>query len=226
MQLTQKDLVSLEMFTKQFLSMSPINPLKFLVRYGAIGNDSDFDFLAIYEHPITHHDYSIGALDLFVLPESGFRYLLDSFDLSVTEPLLTGKLVFGNGNEWQKIKTNFLQLKPEPDDIFYLIARSFEIIKSAEADLESFCIKGVPTFVCSFWKNLSFAFSYFIFAELYSSGQYPIVFAKARERVKELDEVAQKVHKAKREKGKASSDLDLMNEALRNVKTKILQKIL
>lgn len=151
------------------------NPLLFLTIYGSRKQGSDIDLLAVYAGVLPHFDYSIGRLDLLALGIRQFERLLKNHDLIVTEPLLTGDLLFGDPVEWEERKQSFLETRPNDASLYHLAMRMMQVMNSAESFLERFQATSQKTDAFFFLKNLSFALGYLGFLQEYARGRFPIV---------------------------------------------------
>lgn len=138
--------------------------LKFMIHYGSSLDDeinfNDIDIFAIYgDFGETEH-IMVGKIDLVLMDANVFAKYLYNFDPSCTEPLKTGKLLYGNRNDFINMKQNLLKSKPKLENISYLLRRSFsEHFKTLEYASENN--------ILSAYISMSFSMSYRIFAQWY-----------------------------------------------------------
>lgn len=138
--------------------------LKFMIHYGSSSdneiNYNDIDIFAIFSDFGETEHIMIGKIDLVLMDANVFSKYLDNFDPSCTEPLHTGKLLYGNRDEFDNMKQNLIESKPKLDNISYLLRKSFnEHFKALEYANENN--------ILSAYISMSFSMSYRLFAQWY-----------------------------------------------------------
>lgn len=82
--------------------------IDFIVLYGSQKPESDIDFFIVSSNP--SQDYFNGWLDIYELNRQEFEYLVDHLDISVTDPLFSGTLIYGDENHFQQLKQRIQDL--------------------------------------------------------------------------------------------------------------------
>ena len=104
---------------------SRFNDLRFLVHFGSNNPYGDIDLCAILEDNIDLDEYChSNTIDLPQHNYSKFIEKLNLFDITITQPLLTGKLIYGNKKEFGLLKQKLLKTKPDDKSVKYLKNRS------------------------------------------------------------------------------------------------------
>ncbi|MEA3378315.1 MAG: nucleotidyltransferase domain-containing protein [Nanoarchaeota archaeon] len=83
------------------------NNIESIIIYGSRKPKSDIDLFIVSNNP--SQNYFNGWLDIYELNKTEFYYELDNFDISVTDPIFSGKLIYGDNNHLEKIKKNILK---------------------------------------------------------------------------------------------------------------------
>ncbi|HLD54836.1 MAG TPA: hypothetical protein VJB35_01115 [Candidatus Nanoarchaeia archaeon] len=109
-----------------------INPL-FCIEYGSRKKESDIDlFLVDNNIPIAKSIFS-NNYDLMQIEKRDFEYRFANRDIELTEPILTGKLLFGN-QEFIDTAIKFLNnTSPTKGSFDYISKRSIETFLQAES---------------------------------------------------------------------------------------------
>ncbi|MEA3514105.1 MAG: nucleotidyltransferase domain-containing protein [Nanoarchaeota archaeon] len=76
--------------------------IEFAVLYGSQKPNSDIDLFVVSSNPSTN--YFNGWLDIYELNKDEFNHLSSDLDISVTDPLFSGKLIHGSKNSFERIK--------------------------------------------------------------------------------------------------------------------------
>jgi len=84
------------------LYSSAFDNIEFVVLYGSQKPESDIDLFVVSNNPSTN--YFNGWLDIYELNREEFNELSTNLDISVTDPLFTGKLIYGDGNHFKRLK--------------------------------------------------------------------------------------------------------------------------
>lgn len=148
--------------------------VKFLIWYGnRIGND--IDLMAVLKKETKSRLYEPSKLDILMIGKNEFARRIRLFDPMVTEPLLTGFLLQGDDSEFSQLRSEtILSLFLSKEAIQFLGLKAQERLKNARIRLE----KGDKNNLFSSLVNLSFACSYYEFAEYYRNDPefLPITF--------------------------------------------------
>jgi len=195
------------------------NPLLYLVYYGSRDLQTDIDLLGVYKYEPNYYEYAIGRLDLFAVGFDQLKNLLRNHDPIATEPLLTGELLQGDVHCWNEIKQDFLRSRPNSDSIYFLYARAFESARAASAFIDRYAQTKCPVDHNTFWKNVSFAISYLLFASLYTKGQFPLTFEQVRKGCSKLANAVNNLRVAKR--SEKLTDTKAMEKALSDIRNKL-----
>lgn len=81
---------------------SSFDNIDFAVLYGSQKPESDIDLFVISNNHSTN--YFNGWLDIYELNREEFNQLSNNLDISVTDPLFTGRLIYGNINSFEQLK--------------------------------------------------------------------------------------------------------------------------
>lgn len=206
--------MEIDNLVKELLDPNNLNPIIYSTVYGSLSDDGDEDVLAIYENQPLNVNVSVGKLDFVILGLKEFQSLLDSHDIVVTEPLLTGSLVSGDIKRWEKIKKSFLKRKPDSSSVFYLLSRSLEVFHYAKGFLDRFQQTNNTVEYQAYWNNISFSLGYLEFASLYKQGVFPLTLNDVMAKSSFFREIIAQKRAAKR-LDSIESDLELMKKALR-----------
>lgn len=185
------------------------NPMEFLVHYGSRKQGSDVDLLVVYDQPPLQNKLYMGKLDILALGITEFMGMLKHHDVFVTEPILTGELKRGNQNSWDVTVEKYMEMRPQEDSIYYLIARAFNVASQAKVFLSNLTVSPGGHEAMYFWTNLSFAVAYFQFAMMYAEGKFPVTLKEA---TKECKLLADTVKSAKNSKGFREDDIETLKE--------------
>lgn len=87
--------------------------LKFLIQYGSSinneGNANDIDIVAICEKTGETENIKLGSIDLIKMNSNAFEFYISNLDPAYcTEPILTGKLIYGAVDEHEHIKQKII----------------------------------------------------------------------------------------------------------------------
>lgn len=78
------------------------NNIEYIILYGSQKPESDIDLLVISNNQSIN--YFNGWLDIYELNRNEFKTLSTRLDISVTDPLFTGSLIYGNKNSFEQLK--------------------------------------------------------------------------------------------------------------------------
>ncbi len=85
---------------------SAFSNIYFVVLYGSQKPESDIDLFIVSNNPSTN--YFNGWLDIYELNKEEFNKLSANLDISITDPLFTGKLIFGDKNHFEQLKKRII----------------------------------------------------------------------------------------------------------------------
>jgi len=95
-----------------------------IILYGSQKPESDIDLFIISEN--ASNNFFNGWLDIYELNREDFKFLLNNLDISVTDPLFSGELVYGDRNQLERIKQQILNQKITTEAINHNFRRSVE----------------------------------------------------------------------------------------------------
>lgn len=106
--------------------------LKYLIAYGS--RKRDLDMLAVYGDNIklaAQNIFHKNAADIILLNEGIFLKRLELLDIEITEPLLTGDILFGDENALGRVMLRVYRAAPSKEAIEYSGKRSIQTFNSA-----------------------------------------------------------------------------------------------
>ncbi len=140
--------------------------LRFVIKYGSESKNSDTDYLAVYKNLYRTQSITAGCLDFWAISENSLEKYIQVVDPFVTEPILTGKIVYGDNDEVYSIIERVSSIEITPEAIRHLIARSFKSFDVAcnvvPSDSNSDQVSNRE-----YWSGLSYSISYWCFAKAY-----------------------------------------------------------
>jgi len=104
-------------------SNSGLKDIKMVLLYGSKKPYSDIDLFIVSEKS---GDFSNSWIDIRTVTKKELDYKLSVFDISVTDPILTGELIVGNENDLEQKRKKLKQQPITRESIFYNIIRSKE----------------------------------------------------------------------------------------------------
>lgn len=162
----------------QFLAPIDGNSLSFAVHYGSQAGGGDIDMLAVYQCPTKRSDYCIGRIDVLALTCVQLRTCLGLHDPLVSEPLLTGSLLYGDAEEWGSIRDEYCESRPGSESLFSLRMRAAVLLDQASGYCQGYEQMRYEVTARRFWQDLSFGLSHVMFADEYARGRFPLTFAE------------------------------------------------
>ena len=140
------------------------NELRLLVQYGSGLPGRDIDLLAVYDTEGTRTECILGRLDVLVLSERRLEALVTRLDPLVTEPVLTGRVLVDEHDQFDSFAQHLREASPTPEVYRHLLTQahhsysnSLGYLASEETSLHSHLSV----------LNLTFAISYLGFAHHY-----------------------------------------------------------
>jgi predicted nucleotidyltransferase len=104
------------------LYSSSFKNIDFIVLYGSQKPKSDIDLFIVSTN--LSQNYFNGWFDIYELNREEFNYALKHLDISVTDPLFSGKLIYGNMNQFNQLKQKILKQPITPEAIKYNFAEA------------------------------------------------------------------------------------------------------
>ena len=175
--------------------------LIFLIHFGSNNQNGDIDLCAILEDNVKLDEYKHSrTIDISQFNYSDFLKRIDLFDIPITQPLLTGILIYGNKKDFNKLKIKLKNKKPNKRAIAHLHRRSRWCFDYAT---EYFSNQPITlTNLEITLSNLAYAISFYEFAQRY----------KNNERVIAMDELDSQLFKEIRTKLKnIEKEIDISN---------------
>ncbi len=97
--------------------------VQFIILYGSQHPESDIDLFIVANNPM---QFTKGWLDIYEVSEDRFNNLINNLDISVTDPLFSGQVIYGNENLVEETKKYLLTAPITEKAIRYNAARSEE----------------------------------------------------------------------------------------------------
>ncbi len=101
---------------------SAFGNVDFVVIYGSQKPESDIDLFIVSNNASTN--FFNGWLDIYELNREEFYHALRSLDISVTDPLFSGRLIYGDKNSFEQLKKQVLEQQITPEAIAYNLAEA------------------------------------------------------------------------------------------------------
>ncbi|MEM2121049.1 MAG: nucleotidyltransferase domain-containing protein [Candidatus Woesearchaeota archaeon] len=96
--------------------------IEFIILYGSQKPESDIDLFVVSKN--SSLNYYNGWLDIYEVNKEEFNYLCDKLDISVTDPIFSGKLIYGDKNYFEQIKQKILEQPITQEAIAHNIAEA------------------------------------------------------------------------------------------------------
>jgi hypothetical protein len=140
--------------------------LEYLIHYGSSSNDPnnahDIDLFAVCNNTTGVESIKLGKIDLAKIGIEDFNRCMEVLDPAyATEPVLTGKLLYGNSRGFTRIAAQLPTTNPDSSVQFHLSRRFCEEISKAVEFFRSGQTLDALT-------SLSFSVGYFLFAQWYT----------------------------------------------------------
>ncbi len=103
---------------------SAFGNVDFIILYGSQKSESDIDLFIVSTNP--SRNYFNGWLDIYELNREEFNRLSVKLDISVTDPLFTGRLIYGDENSFEQLKQQIRNQPITQDAINHNIAKAEE----------------------------------------------------------------------------------------------------
>lgn len=113
-------------------NLKSFDGLKYLFLYGS--KKRDIDMLAVYNDSIRLTKENIfhkNAADIILLNETVFLKKLDLLDIEITDPLLTGTMLYGNEDAYDSLIKRLRKTSSTPETIEYSKKKSLQTFNSA-----------------------------------------------------------------------------------------------
>ncbi len=98
------------------------NNIDFIVIYGSQKPERDIDLFIVSTNP--SRNYFNGWLDIYELNREEFYHALRHFDISVTDPMFSGRLIYGSVKHFEQFKQQVLEQPITPEAITYNLAEA------------------------------------------------------------------------------------------------------
>jgi len=163
------------------LNLLKQNNLILLIQYGSSLDDpenaNDIDLFAICSNnKISVQNLVFGPLDLVIIGKEEFEFFLSKLDPAfATEPILTGKFLFGDLEYFKSLRKQVIGSSADKDVVSYLFRRSILEYLNAINFLNE------KRYLLSL-ESLSFSVSYSIFSSWYYYRRKPIRWKELCER--------------------------------------------
>lgn len=156
-------------FVIEHLSSEPKHKLLYLIEYGSRIPGHDIDIVAIFKKAPPRREVALGQIDMVYYTLLEVREYTKRMDLLITEPILYGKLIWGDHSAYHELKEIALSTKPTDEVISYLLSKCFNYYDSAKTFLSQRTQNNQDDDVL-LWAliNLSFSCAYLSYAKYYS----------------------------------------------------------
>jgi|TARA_Y100000310_G_C20636746_1_gene791577 hypothetical protein len=187
------------------------NNLIYLINFGSQNPSSDIDLCAILEDDIKIDEYGhSNTIDMTQFNYSEFMEKFDMLEFPATEPILNGRLIYGNDNEFKKLKRDLYAKKPNGTIIKNLRKKSKLAFNYA---LEFYNYSTNQFVLESGLNNLAYCLSLDEAANMYSKGSSVITFNQIVNPL--LSEVREYMKNSEIDKNK-------FNELIQKVKNEVI----
>ncbi|RME55286.1 nucleotidyltransferase domain-containing protein [Candidatus Woesearchaeota archaeon] len=122
-----------------------------VILYGSQKPKSDIDLFIVSSNPSTN--FFNGWLDIYELNREEFRHLLSNLDISATDPLFSGRLIYGDTNYFQQAKQQVLHATITPESIQHNRQRSEEQASLLNSLKSKRDLKVCTSYIYSYQKN-------------------------------------------------------------------------
>ena len=148
---------------------SRYNNLVFLIHFGSKNPEGDVDLCAVLKDNTKLDEYKDSrTIDMPQYNYSDFIRRMKLFDIVITQPLLTGKLIYGDKYEFEILIKKLKKHNPTQESVIYLQEKSRWCFNCATE-----CFNQDETHIGELGlmlNNLSYALSYNEFANRYKLG--------------------------------------------------------
>ena len=144
------------------------------IYYGSRKLGRDLDLFVIQQAPAADKSMEVGLLDLAVMSEIEFMRCIQLFDPAVTEPLLTGSLLCGKKQTWNRYRETLQKFRPTSKCIAYLKTQANKQFCTAADMLELAIQTNTPYYSFLALKSISWSISYLSFAQYYADKSSPV----------------------------------------------------
>jgi len=164
---------------KRVIQERRLRDIVFLLWYGD-RKGKDVDLLVVLKDGVQLGLYEMTRWDILEVDSEDFEKRLRLFDPVITEPVITGSLLLGDLEKFTCFKKNLLSTYPSISIISFLLRRACEELENAAVFLERYQQKAESQLLLFALLDLSFACSYFGFAEYYKGNLWsgPISFSE------------------------------------------------
>ncbi|MDP2934826.1 MAG: hypothetical protein Q8N59_03620 [bacterium] len=138
----------------------------FLLWYGN-RKGKDVDLLLVLKDEVRINCYKMAKWDILEINNKDFKRRLKLFDPVMTEPVMSGVLLFGSYEKFVYLKRKILSICPSVKTIEFLLERASKELENANDFFERYQKKTESQLLLFTLLDLSFACSYFEFARYY-----------------------------------------------------------
>ena len=189
------------------------NDLVFLIHFGSSNPESDIDLCAVLNDNVNVDEYNPKIIDFSQFNYSDFLNKIKLFDIPITQPLLTGRLVYGNKNKFNELKNNLIKQDITNEALNYMIEKSNWCFNYAVNCFNKKCSNYLDLTL----NNLTYAISYNNFRDRYKDGKRIVKFSDLN------DELLLRLRNYQKlgEKGELILGKDRVKEFIKEVKIKL-----
>lgn len=129
-----------------------LNSIDLAILYGSKKPESDIDLFIVSNNKT--NNYFNGWLDVYEVNRDDFKYWLNNLDISITDPLFSGILIYGNENYFNFLKSLVIKTPISQESINYNISEAKKQQKILENNsLNNYQSKLCKSYINSFYKN-------------------------------------------------------------------------
>ncbi len=108
------------------------NRLSFLVLYGSKRDYGDIDLLAVSKNDVENNRVYTEDLDIIQVTEKEFIKRIGFFDIALTQPVLTGKVIIGDERTFERLRNDLSEQKFSENTANFLRKKAFEVYNDAK----------------------------------------------------------------------------------------------
>ncbi len=167
------------------------NNLEFVILFGSKKRYSDIDLCVIVKDESKINQYSSSNIenivDMPIYHKSDFLKKIEMFDLVATEPIITGNILFGNKNEFQRMKQYLKENKPTKESLDYMSKK----IKECYENASNFLKNREKRSILNGLVSLTYALSYEETLFRYKNGSRVALFSEIKN--KEIEKIRNEI---------------------------------
>ncbi len=144
--------------------------IELILAYGSKKPNSDIDLFILSKN--NRGELYNGWLDIYEVDNKNFEFMLNNFDISVTDPIISGELIYGSSTKLQKIKEDLIS-KPINNEAIQYNNKMAELNLEASKKVEDSRLRN---------NGINYSKSYSLNALELSQGRRPLTLKKLEEK--------------------------------------------